>query len=374
MMQTRPELAAPREVSTSVAERPVRPADQVRAALERMKPQIELALPRHLTADRLLRVAMTAVQNTPKLLDCDRTSLYSAIMTCAQLGLEPDGILGQAYLVPFAGRVTFIPGYKGLISLARNSGDVTSIAAHEVRDEDVFKFDFASGEPPSHTFDIRKPRGDVIAFYAIARFTDGSFYWDLMTLEEVNRIRDGSSGYQYAVSSARRKNTTPEGPWIDHYVEMGKKTVIRRIAKYLPLSVQKAAALADAYDSGKHAKIDTHGDLVIDGTAEHVDADEDEAQQGQPSQPQGEGQPAEQKRRGRPPKNAQQPPAQEVQADQQQASGDPSSAPAETAPTGTASNGDASEGDQQLGQAQPTQSRQQSPVAPSRGSLLEFDS
>jgi recombination protein RecT len=366
MSQTRPELAAPRE--NAIAERPVRPADQVRAALERMKPQIELALPRHLTVDRLLRVAMTAVQNTPKLLDCDRTSLYSAIMTCAQLGLEPDGILGQAYLVPFAGRVTFIPGYKGLISLARNSGDVTSIAAHEVRDEDVFKFDFASGEPPSHTFDIRKPRGDVIAFYAIARFTDGSFYWDLMTLEEVNRIRDGSPGYQYAVSSARRKNATPEGPWIDHYVEMGKKTVIRRIAKYLPLSVQKAAALADAYDSGKHAKIDTHGDLVIDGTAEHVDPDEDE----QPSQPQGDGQPAEQKRRGRPPKNAQQQPAQATQLDQQQGSGDPAQSEdhRDVAPEGGGA-GEASAGAPPP-EAHPRQQAPTQPAQPSRGAMLNF--
>src|SRR5215469_13248226 len=152
MAESRPQLAEPRQPGTEIEKRPV---DVVRGALERMKPQMELALPKHLTADRLLRVVMSAVQNTPKLLECDRTSFFSAVMTCAQLGLEPDGVLGQAYLVPFAGKVSFIPGYKGLISLARNSGDVTSIAAHEVRDNDTFKFDFASGDPPTHTLALR---------------------------------------------------------------------------------------------------------------------------------------------------------------------------------------------------------------------------
>lgn len=308
MAESRPQLADPREVAV----REQKPADQVRAALERMKPQLELALPKHLTADRLLRVAMTAIQNTPKLLECDRTSLYAAVMTCAQLGLEPDGVLGQAYLVPYGNRVTFIPGYKGLISLARNSGDVTSIAAHEIRDNDTFKFDFANGEPPSHTFDIRKPRGDIIGVYAIARFTDGSFYWDLMTKEEVDRIRDGSSGYRAAIAFAKRNNKPPEGPWIDHYVEMSRKTAIRRIAKYLPLSVQKAAAIADAYDTGQRVSIDSHGELVIDGTAAEVVESEQEVQEQQVEQQR-------RPRRGRPPKDAAPPAEAEPEAAPEQA-------------------------------------------------------
>jgi recombination protein RecT len=256
------------EATAPAAARPAKQIDLVRGALERMKPQLEMALPRHLTADRLLRVAITAVQNTPKLLECDRTSLYGAIMTCAQLGLEPDGVLGQAYLVPFAGKVQFIPGYKGLLSLARNSGDVTSIAAHEIRDNDKFEFDFASGQPPSHTFDIRQPRGDAIAFYAVARFKDGSFHWDMMSREEIDQIRDNSQGYQAAMRSAKRNNKKPETPWVEHYVEMAKKTMVRRIAKYLPMSVQKAAALADSYDIGRHVRLDTHGEIIIDGEAQ----------------------------------------------------------------------------------------------------------
>lgn len=259
--------------TTTSTEHALRPIDTVRGALEKMKPQLAMALPRHLTADRLVRVAMTAVQQNPKLLECDRTSFYAAIFTCAQLGLEPDGVLGQAYLVPFAGRTQLIPGYKGLLSLARNSGDVASIAAHEVRANDRFAFDFASGDPPSHTFDIRSPRGDVIAFYAIARFKDGGFHFDVMSVDEVERIRDNSQGYKAAVAAAKKYNKPkPETPWHDHFVEMGKKTAIRRIAKYLPMSVQKAAALADSYDIGRHVHMDKYGQLVIEGEAKEEEA------------------------------------------------------------------------------------------------------
>jgi recombination protein RecT len=248
------------ETGTALQQRQVKPVDQVRYALEKMRPQLAMALPKHLTPDRLLRVAMTAVHNTPRLLDCDRTSLYSAIFTCAQLGLEPDGVLGQAYLVPFGNKVQLIPGYRGLISLARNSGEVSSIAAHEVCENDIFEFDFGSGDPPKHTFDLRKPRGEVIGFYAVALFKNGGLHWDMMTRAEIDAVRDKSQGWQTAV----RYNKTAEAPWGAHYTEMGRKTVIRRIVKYLPLSVQKAAALADSYDTGRHVRLDHHGEVVVE--------------------------------------------------------------------------------------------------------------
>ena len=268
-------------MSTAVATRQdsapaqVRPIDTVRAALERMKPQLAMALPDHLTPDRLLRVALTAVQNTPKLLECDRTSLYAAIMTCAQLGLEPDGVLGQAYLIPYGDKVAFIPGYKGLLSLARNSGDVQSVIAHEVCANDTFGhwderegrylLDLANSEPPTHRLDYTSPRGDVIAFYAIARFKDGGCHWDVLPKPEVDGIRDNSQGYKTAKRFA--KQGVINSPWAQHYVEMGKKTAIRRIAKYLPLKVQRAAAMLDAHDRGQVARME-RGDVIIDTPAE----------------------------------------------------------------------------------------------------------
>lgn len=256
------------DTGTAIVQREPKPADLVRAALERMKPQLAMALPKHLTADRLLRVAMTAVQATPKLLDCNRTSLYRAIMTCAQLGLEPDGVLGQAYLVPFAGKVQFIPGYKGLITLARNSGEVATIIAREVCENDTFEYNQGSGDPPNHPYDFRTDRGKVIGFYAAAKFKDGSFQCEPMTIAEIEAIRDRSQGYRYALSTAKKYNKEPDSPWINNFNEMAKKTCIRRLAKYLPMSVQKASHLADSYDTGRHVTLDNHGEIVIEGEAQ----------------------------------------------------------------------------------------------------------
>ena len=223
----------------------------VRTTLEKMAPQFALALPKHLTPDRLLRVAMTTIQNTPKLLECDRTSLYASIMCCAQLGLEPDGVLGQAYLVPFKGKVQFIPGYRGLIALARNSGNVTSIQAHEVCERDEFTYAFGLDEKLEHV-PARGDRGDITHFYAYAKFKDGGHAWDVMTREDVDAIRAASPG----------KNHTP---WSKHYVQMGRKTAIRRLANYLPLNVQKAAAMEGAYEGGKHSQMNDEGGVTIDG-------------------------------------------------------------------------------------------------------------
>ena len=238
------------------------PADQVRRALELLKPQMAAALPRHLTPDRLCRVAMTAIQNTPKLLECDRTSLFAAIMTCAQLGLEPDGVLGQAYLVPFAGKVQFIPGYKGLISLARNSGEVLSINAHEVCRNDRFSYAYGLEERLEHV-PASGDRGSITHFYAVAKFKGGGHHFEVLTRAEVEAIRDGSSGYKQALKYARA-GEDPRSPWVQNFPEMGKKTAIRRMAKYLPMNVQKAAAMADMYDAGRHSELGEAGELRVD--------------------------------------------------------------------------------------------------------------
>lgn len=254
------------ELQTTDKRQAIKPVEDVRATLERLKPQMMLALPRHLTPERLCRVAMTAIQNTPKLLECDRTSLFAAIMTCAQLGLEPDGVLGQAYLVPFAGKVQLIPGYRGLISLARNSGEVRSIAAHEVCARDEFEYAYGL-EPVLRHVPANGDRGDITHFYAVAHFVNGGHHFEVMTRSEVEAIRDGSSGYKTALRYAKA-GQDPQTPWVQNFVEMGKKTAIRRISKFLPMNVQKAAALADSYDTGRHAQIGDAGELVIDVEAE----------------------------------------------------------------------------------------------------------
>lgn len=239
----------------------VQRVDEVRGALEKLKGQMAMALPKHLTPDRLVRVAMTAVQSTPKLLECDRTSFYAAIMTCAQLGLEPDGVLGQAYLVPFAGKVQFIPGYKGLLTLARNSGEIQSIQAHEVCRGDKFVYRYGLNEELEHV-PAEGERGEVTHFYAYAKFKDGGYVFEVLTRAQVETIRDRSQGYQSAKKWA--KNGVINSPWVEHFVEMGRKTAIRRLAKYLPMSVQRAASIEDAVDRGYAASIDTYGEIALD--------------------------------------------------------------------------------------------------------------
>jgi recombination protein RecT len=235
----------------------------VREVLEKMKSQFEMVLPKHLTPDRLCRIAITAVQQTPKLLECDRTSLYSAIMRAAQLGLEPDGILGQAYLIPYAGKVQLIVGYKGLIDLSRRSGDVSSIITKEVYENDDFRIAWHEAMPFSHTQDPGlADRGNVIGYWALARFKDGSFHWDYMTKQEVLKIRDCSSGWKQAV----KYNKTAEHPWILHETEMGKKTVLRRIAKYLPMSVQRAVETENLVDANKNFTVNELGEIQLDSS------------------------------------------------------------------------------------------------------------
>src|SRR3954471_12612712 len=229
------------------------PIESVRHALELMKPQLAAVLPAHLPADRLLRVVLNGLQSTPALLGCDRASLYRAVMTCAQLGLEPDGVLGQAWLVPSRGKVQLVPGYQGLIALARNSGQILSINAQAVHRNDHFEYAYGLNERLEHV-PAGGDRGEISHFYAYARFKDGGHCFDVMSRAEVDAVR--------------RSGPAEEPAWVNGYAEMGKKTALRRIARFLPLPVQKAAALADLHESGRHAALDDLGEIVVDRPAE----------------------------------------------------------------------------------------------------------
>ncbi|MGE3479622.1 MAG: recombinase RecT, partial [Dongiaceae bacterium] len=167
----------------------------VRGLIEQLKPQMANALPAHITADRMARVVMTQIQNNPYLLNCDRGSLLSAVMTGCQLGLEPDGILGHGYLVPFKTKVQFIPGYKGYIKLARQSGEISDLYAMDVREKDKFKIVDGLNRDLVHERAMGE-RGDIVGFYAVAKFINGGFDFKYMTVAEVNEIRNKSEGYK----------------------------------------------------------------------------------------------------------------------------------------------------------------------------------
>lgn len=230
--------------------------ENIRGLLNKSRGQIKMALPKHMTPDRLLRIAVTTVQRQPKLLECHPISLVGAVIQSAQLGLEPDGITNMAHLVPFLNTkknrmdVQLIPGYRGLLSLARRSGQVTVIDARAVHERDRFEYEFGTDAKLVHVPSTQKTRGEVIAFYAIAKLRDGSSQFEVMSVEDVNLIRDSSQGYKAALRYA--KDGIPNTPWATHFEEMGKKTVLKRLCKLLPMAieVEQAVALDERAEAG----------------------------------------------------------------------------------------------------------------------------
>lgn len=203
----------------------------------KIKAQMALALPKHMTADRLARIALTEVRKNPALAGCDQTSFLGAIMQCAQLGLEPGGALGHAYLLPFENRkkgiteVQFIVGYRGMIDLARRSGQILSIEARAVYQADKFHVALGLNPDLQHEPDWEAAdRGPLRFVYAVAKLKDGGTQFEVMSRAEIERVRSKSKAGQY-------------GPWVDHFEEMAKKTAIRRLFKYLPVSIELATAV-----------------------------------------------------------------------------------------------------------------------------------
>jgi len=211
----------------------------IRALLEKSKNQIKLALPSHLSPDRMLRIAMTSIQKTPELLNCTPESLIGAVIQSAQLGLEPDGVLGHAYLVPYGKTCTFIPGYKGLLMLARRSGEISTVLAEVVHEKDRFEFELGLNPQLKHIPTDEEDEGPVIAAYAVAKLRDGGVQFTVMRRNAIEKIR--------AKSPAGKS-----GPWVTHYEEMAKKTVLRRLCKLLPCSVEleRASALDERAEVG----------------------------------------------------------------------------------------------------------------------------
>lgn len=209
----------------------------VRDLIQASSKQFAEVLPKHMKVDRLVKVACAAVSRTPQLAECTSTSLLLSLMQCAELGLEPGSALGECYLVPFYNskaqvrECQMIVGYRGLIALARRSGAILDIEAHVVREGD--EFDYEKGLAPRL---FHKPyAGDnrqalVVAAYAIAVLVNGHKKFEVMERWEVDAIRARSQAADF-------------GPWKNDFAEMAKKTVVRRMAKYLPMSVELANAL-----------------------------------------------------------------------------------------------------------------------------------
>lgn len=203
-----------------------------------MRPQIEAALPSILTGERFSRMILSAMSSTPQLVACTPKSFLGAMMQAAQLGLEPNTPLGQAYLIPYKNHGTlecqFQLGYKGLIDLAYRSSQVKDIQAHEVHENDEFEYELGLDAKLRHK-PAMKDRGAVVAYYAVFHTKDGGYGFEVMSVEDVKK-------HANTYSQAYKKGYT--SPWKTNFDEMAKKTVLKKCLKYAPLKTEFVRGMA----------------------------------------------------------------------------------------------------------------------------------
>lgn len=227
------------------------------ALLERYKGEIARALPRHLNPDQMLRIALTCFRMNPKLEQCDPRSVFAAVVQASQIGLRP-GMLGECYLIPYKTECTLQLGYQGLLELVRRSGMVESIGAYLVYEKDAYAVRFGTDPGVTHEPFLDGDRGAVKFGYAVAHIKGGGRHVEVMTLAEIGAIRDRSQNVRNA------KKWNKETPWDTDFDEMARKTLLRRICKYLPKSNEVALAinLDDAAQRGAQGL--NLGDVVAD--------------------------------------------------------------------------------------------------------------
>lgn len=243
---------AAKPAGTAVAEAPKK-SMTFDDLLDTAKVRIAAILPKHLTAERMVALAALAATKTPKLKECTPLTLFSSIMNASRLGLE---IGSHAHLVPFRNtrancmECVMIPDYRGLIHLAIRSGHVRHVDARVVYEGD--EFDYQLGTQPRI---IHKPKLDaphlqqsIIAFYAVAHLDDDAVGFEIMSKAEVDAIR-------------ARSRASQDGPWVTDYEAMGKKTVVKRLAKFLPQTPEMAAAV-ELDNRAESGEISTVSDII----------------------------------------------------------------------------------------------------------------
>lgn len=198
------------------------PVAVIRQNLTAMAPEFKAALPAHVSVEKFSRVAMTAIQNNPDLQGADRRSLFGAVVRLAQDGLLPDG--REAALVMFGKKAQAMPMIAGVLKKIRQSGEVAKISAQVVYENDTFEISYGFDEDVQHVPPpLGQSRGNPVGCYATAVLKDGSKLLEVMDLEQIEKVRN--------VSRASKN-----GPWVTWWDEMARKTVMRRLAKRLPMS------------------------------------------------------------------------------------------------------------------------------------------
>lgn len=200
--------------------------------MEKAKSSISAALPKHISIDRFIRVALVAINQNPALAACTKESILSCVMASAQLGLEP-GPLGHVHIIPYGGKATFQIGYKGLLELVMRTGGIENIGVYEVCKNDKFEYELGFNERLVHV-PADTDRGEVVKYYAYAKTKAGGKYMTVMSRSDVEKH---AKQYSQAYKAGR------DTPWKSAFDEMAKKTVLLRLMKFLPKSIELMEAV-----------------------------------------------------------------------------------------------------------------------------------
>lgn len=203
----------------------------IQSVLESMKLQIAQALPKHLSAERMIQMATQVIAKNPRIAECDAGSLIGAVMQASILGFKPTESLGQVYFVPYGNKVQFQIGYKGYIDLARRSGQIKTLYAYPVYQNDEFEYELGL-EPKLRHKPAQGERGEMTNVYACAHYKDGGYNFVVLSKDEVERLRLRNSF----------QKTKPSGAWATDYEAMACAKAIKQLAKYMPLSEEMQSA------------------------------------------------------------------------------------------------------------------------------------
>lgn len=251
------------QATTQAAARPQR---SMKDLIVSMSGEIQKALPSVITPERFTRMVLTAMSTNPQLAGCTPKSFLGAMMQAAQLGVEPNTPLGQAYLIPYKNHGTlecqFQLGYKGMIDMAYRSGEIVDIAAHEVHENDTFEYELGLTPKLKH-IPALKNRGPVILYYAIYHTKSGGYGFEVMSREDIQ-------AHMKQYSKAAVKGFSP---WSTNFDEMAKKTVLKRVLKYAPLKTDfiRVVSTDETIKSGLDAHMaDLPDETTIEAEAQEV--------------------------------------------------------------------------------------------------------
>lgn len=224
----------------------------IAALIQQMQPEIQRALPKGMDGDRIARLALTVVRQTPKLAQCTPASFAGSLLTAAALGLEP-GVNGEAYLVPYKNECQLIIGYQGYAKLFWNNPLARHLDAQAVHENDEFDYEYGLTPTLRHK-PARGDRGEVIAYYAVATLSTGGSSFVVLSPEEVKKLRGGKVGTSGQIDDPMK--------WME------RKTVLRQLVKTLPRSTMLNHALTADEQMGTSLRSQRAAQQI---TGEHVD-------------------------------------------------------------------------------------------------------